>query len=714
VSADDTSAGGSRQTNPNKCETGGSASETPESDSATERDVPTPEDAFFSVFESISPELLNLPVATQEGTAIREDYVTEELEDWQSAPLYYCGKCQATFAPSQYGQIDHVTLEHGPELEASQLSPRDAADAWIREKRVTGQRVADVDSVSWIEAVGKLLDSHERTRETTINLRYGRPSDRDFAKLSFSASDRWSPEYQQEMYAQCQGWLRELTGGSRPSGGDCQATFENPSVAFLTRSASAVPKGDRLGPIDHAARLRDPWREVYQSIRYTLDRLGFDKDEYQYWRVLEPHPGDGLNRAYAHEHIILVVDGQVSQSDLAPIMETHISATEGAGESAHTNTPCQDHAGGNPWDAADGQCDDCDTPLSVRDPETVESLAAYVADYASIDPVDLFDRPPEYIAWAAAITAGNIRSVSRSDPAGWAADADRCKQRYEHGGCDQEVDHGEEITTSNKGSNRVECLHCGSPHGIDQTRSIAAHRLDSESADEAVLADGGSRELWDEWVAAWRALEPTTLVRECHHEEPNQCPLCAEYVGAVDASVPIPDDAYVPDDAWENPADEYVDLIERTISRYSSITPPAVLGKLQGQLPEQHAEALVRGVFAGFDRPDLDDPDDDDLPDWRTEERIPEWHVHSITIDGEVHLASAGNGVTMTEVRSCDGSWDNSRMSDEPDWRKDPFADPSCNECDSGTYDLEGSVVTRSDDYYSVFICDSCGHEQHS
>ena len=87
----------------------------------------------------------------------------------------------------------------------SSLSPANATDAWIREKRVTGQRVSDVDAVAWIVAIEKLLEFHERTRNTTINLRYGWPRDPEFDEFSFSATDRWSPDYQREMYGQCNG-----------------------------------------------------------------------------------------------------------------------------------------------------------------------------------------------------------------------------------------------------------------------------------------------------------------------------------------------------------------------------------------------------------------------------------------------------------------------------------------------------------------------------
>jgi|GEM_PF-1106423 len=711
VATEEPTADPSRQTNLNKCETAGSGDETAEPDSDGP-ELPSVDDAFWSFVEECY-DLADLPVATEEGTKIREDYVDETLENWESDPLYYCGRCETTWAPRSRSKIDHVTIEHGDVLANSSLSPADAADAWIREKRVTGQRVKDVDAVPWVIAVQKLLESHERTLQTTINLRYGWPRDPEFDEFSFSATDRWSPDYQREMYGQCNGWLRELTGGTRPSGGETEASFDNPHVALITRSASSVPDGERIGPVDHAANLRDPWREVYQKLRYTLESCGFSKDDYQYWRVLEPHPGDGLNRGYAHEHIILVVDGELSQSDLAPVMETHVSATEGAGLDAHTNAPCPEHAGGNPWDAAVGECDDCDSPISVTDPENVENLAAYVADYASIDPLDLFEREPSYIAWAAAMTAGNVRSVSRSDPAGWAATADRCKQRHESGKSDLEGQHGDRLTVSNKGTNTLECAVCGSPHGIDQDQTLTEHRLDrADQGDETVVADGGDTELWKDWVAAWRAGRKRTVVKECTHPDAsNQCPLCDEYrhiedKHAVDASVPIDPDAYVPDDAFKNEMETHVQTIEQRLQRNPEISTAGLKGMLHGQLPDRHTDALIAGVLAGYERPDLDNLDDDDLPDWRNRQRIPEWYVHSITVDGEEFAASVGNGVTMTEVTTASDTWDSTRGVSE-EWREDPFADPSCNECESGVYELM-ETFKKDEKFFSRFECDTC------
>lgn len=752
MSTDDANQGHSRQTNPNKCETSGSDGDA--ADPADADDLPTADDVLWRVVDELDQDLISLPVATEDGTPIRLDYADETVESWESEPLLYCGKCGhesgdgSTFSSVTQSAREHVVDAHAGLLANVDMTPAEAADEWVRRKSVGGETVTDVESVSWVVAVERLLESHERTRETTINLRYGWPRDDEFAEFSFSATDRWSPEYQAEFYAQCQGWLRELTGGDRPSGGRTEAFFDEPSVAFLTRSATSVPDGARIGPVDHVSRLRDSWRECYQKLRYALERAGFENDDYQFWRVTEPHPGSGQNRCYAHEHVIVVADGDLRQSDLASVMRTHVEATDGAGADAHTNTPCGEHGrGGDPWDDALGECDDCDTPVSVRDPESVENLAAYVADYASIDPVDLFERPAEYVAYAAAMTAGNVRSVSRADPAGWAATADRCRQRAESGRCDQEHDHGDRVRRSDKGTNTIECAECGSPHAIDQSRTLTSHRVEDDADDATMVADGGDTDLWAAWLAAWKAGRKRTAVKECRHPDgSNQCPLCDEYRGvegrhAVDAAVPIPEDTYVPDEAFENEAVEWVEAVEDVVRQRRGSSPAAMLGQLHADpdprlevVPDEHLEALVRGVLAGLARPAADDLEDD--PDWLGGDRVKEWRIHSLTIDGEEHSASAGHGVEMTEVQTGVPSWSDTRVRElddrlvsdppsrdaPPEWvedamsktvlpSEDPWHVPGCQECDVGLYDLDEQHAHQNGARFGRFVCTNCGHE---
>jgi hypothetical protein len=127
--------------------------------------------------------------------------------------------------------------------------------------------------------------------------------------------------------------------------------------------------------------------------------------------------------------------------------------------------------------------------------------------------------------------------------------ADRCRGEAERG---DHGPHGAKLrcTTDAWGRETVECAYCGSTHDTPEThedarRSRAAvHRGDplAESGDS--LPDGmecGPAE------AVGRVGGPTRE-RWCGHGwgGANECPLCAEEVGAVAASVPIPLDAYDP------------------------------------------------------------------------------------------------------------------------------------------------------------------------
>jgi hypothetical protein len=115
-------------------------------------------------------------------------------------------------------------------------------------------------------------------------------------------------------------------------------------------------------------------------------------------------------------------------------------------------------------------------------------------------------------------------------------------------------DHGDVVVRSRRHGVEFECIECGSAFGIDQTGTLTEHRL-SESA---VAADGGeelesesgeTERLRSRWLDARGAAvvgsEP--VERECGHEEPDTCPLCARETESPDhtvsGEVPIPEGA---------------------------------------------------------------------------------------------------------------------------------------------------------------------------
>lgn len=385
------------------------------------------------------PIRVDLPVASDDGTEVRADYVETEEEKWAEE------------------QPDI------PELE------------FVRPAK--GEEIVDVSALEWGEAVRRLLYKFDKTQKTTVNLEKGdwrNPETHE--TFSVEAQNRWFADYQKKYNAQIDAWLRELVGGVRPSGGETAATFEEPRVALLTRSASSMPNGERVSPVEHAKQLQESWEPTYHALRNTLRSLGYDLGEdWQYIRVVEPHTakrgdGRGTNSCYPHEHVVVVVDGDVTGEELRPVVEKHVEACEWAGESAHG-----------------------EEAIEVREPDELNDVAAYVSDYCSIEPVGLWEREPSYLGFAAAMDAGNMRTFSRSESARRAAKADACRQRAESDKSKQEATHGESVRRLAGGE--VVCSECGCSHDIEQDSTLTAHRTG------AVATDGGGRgeELRQQW-----------------------------------------------------------------------------------------------------------------------------------------------------------------------------------------------------------------------
>jgi hypothetical protein len=151
MSKGESAAGCSRQTNQNKCETGCSSPDEP-NDQSDERELPTPDDVLWSFIDEC-PDLVDIPVAFEEGTPLREDYTEVETESWDSDVLYYCGKCESTFSPSNQSPTDHVSDTHGDLVDRLSVSPADAADSWVARFSVCGAHIAEVEGVPWAVAV---------------------------------------------------------------------------------------------------------------------------------------------------------------------------------------------------------------------------------------------------------------------------------------------------------------------------------------------------------------------------------------------------------------------------------------------------------------------------------------------------------------------------------------------------------------------------------
>jgi hypothetical protein len=501
-------------------------------------------------FAKLYPGRARLDLATGDGTRIRREYANVETVEW---------------------------------VEDLRMEKEERERLWL--DRPSGTADGEVSPKSWAEGIRTLLEREVEVQQTTINLE--RRHLDELETYDVSAQSRWSKSYQKKYNAQIDAWLRELVGGERPSGGITAPSFEDPHIALITLSASSVPDGERVGPVDHLEALQESWRSTYHALRNTLRSLGFDSSEWQYDRRAEPHKsergdGRGTNECYGHEHVVLVVDGAISAKDLRPVVEKHVEANEWAGEAAHGT------------DA-----------VEVRTPEELSDPAAYVADYCSIDPVGLFDRSPAYQAWATAATAANYRTVTRSEAAREAAKADRCRQRAESDQSDQVRRHGEEVR---RVDGAVVCTCCGTAHDIDQSQTLVEHRR-PQTAAEPTVADGGEdlrtadareEELRERWPSANGAVsigEETerARVRErieavAHaHEELTDVELAAKY------------------DALE-----HVDVVREV--RSDATTDP--------------------GESVGFRT---------GRPGWTS----PEWQVAQVTVGGVEHDAAGGGGVEM-------------------------------------------------------------------
>lgn len=494
-----------------------------------------------------------------------------------------------------------------------------------------------IEPLTWGAAVEDLLRDHQRMRQTTLHFEHD-----DGTEWERPSSNRWTAAYQKKYFAQMKGWLRELTGGTRPSGGETDASFDDPTICLITRSASSTPDGQRLAPTDHAAALADSWSSVYHTLRNTMRSLGFELGaDWQYDRREEPHTGKrgthGTNVGYGHEHIVLVVDGAISPGDLRPVVEKHVDACDYAGPTAHDLDR-------GAWDL---HPDEVGT-VEVFEPDEVDDIAAYVADYCSIEPTDLFDRSTTYQAWAATKHATNTRAISRSTAAKHAATADRCRQRCDDGQAEQDVGHGEEVVRAADGARHdLECAECGSPHDIDQT-TLSRARLDAQKESHASTSAPTDDDDWTD-----PRLE---RLREVHDEDA---------VGSV-ASV---------GESLERA--RVRDLVQQQLELDPDVGHAELAGRLQ-ERPEL-VESILEEERMGYDP--------DEAVGWHNPPD-PGWSLTAVSVNDETHrVACDGGGPEMVRTRLP-----SERIRRETDLKHggDGIIKWRCRKCRHSTWDTKG------------------------
>jgi hypothetical protein len=159
-------------------------------------------------------------------------------------------------------------------------------------------------------------------------------------------------------------------------------------------------------------------------IRNVTRSLGVD--DWSYDGRGDPHPGNklGVNACYGHEHVVVVLDSDRPtheiRGEFRRVAEAHVRATPAAGDRAHhLHLPLSE------WSDPDAEIDSCQVLDLDDDDCPIENVAGYVGSYASLNADDgLFERPIQFVAWAATKDALNTRTMRRSESAVDMADRD--------------------------------------------------------------------------------------------------------------------------------------------------------------------------------------------------------------------------------------------------------------------------------------------------
>lgn len=380
-------------------------------------------------------------------------------------------------------------------------------------------------AVTVADAVYAFLEDFEENRGRTVRL-----EKRDGGDLVDAtekpATNSFAKRARKRRYAELMGFEREVP-----------AAFEEPVVAMLSLTASATDAdGAPRPPADVAREIAESFSAsggVRETLRNRLESgLGLEPDEWEYIAGGEPHPGDGDADGYQHKHVAVVVDAAatdaaVTDATFRPAVEAHLEACPTAGPAAHG-----------------------EEAVSVRrvdESDGVGSVGRYVGEYLAADvDKDVLEQSLSYLIWGATMWATSSQKFHASRGARDLIDADRCRSECEEG---RHGPHGAvlSLTTDAWGRERVECAHCGSAHDVPDTHRAAQHSRAVAHREESDEESEPERDTWRDADAVGRVSEPVRE-RECPHPDgANECPLCAESVGAVDATAPIPAEASAPE-----------------------------------------------------------------------------------------------------------------------------------------------------------------------
>jgi len=142
--------------------------------------------------------------------------------------------------------------------------------------------------------------------------------------------------------------------------------YDDLTTIMLTFTASTTDEdGAPRPPVEHMHDVMDPWDCVRYELYHTLeaDRKKDDYepvDDWEYLRVLEPTTDDGdVMGGYTHQHVAVVIDGDVSEDRLESVIDKHVEKCSTATARAHQY----------------------DGVIGIHDGDDIENLGAYLFEY---------------------------------------------------------------------------------------------------------------------------------------------------------------------------------------------------------------------------------------------------------------------------------------------------------------------------------------------
>lgn len=452
-------------------------------------------------------------------------------------------------------------------------------------------------AATWADALSAFLISHVDYKGLLARF-----ANDDGDEFELPLTDAWGETYSRKQYARALALQRQMGGGERPSGGEAVAAWGSPATAMLTFTASSVPNGERLPPVEHTDALHDAFSYdgVRDTLRNTMEyHLGLEADEWGYWLQAEPHgmggDGSGMNACYSHLHVGVYFDAadldlEAVGPEFERVIDKHVEECEYASFSAHDyrNTDYRN---------------DSDGCISLN--AGVENMGSYLAAYMGGYTEELLDKPVEYLAWGAIYWSAARRRTSRSKIVTEAIKADACEQRAESSESNQTDAHGEAVVWNDGRGPDVVCACCNSGWAIDQ------ERLDEPVSDDDLaeaLADGGESDASDSELSL------------------------AERWPSAKAAASV----------GESPTKTRIRKRVETELKYSDETPSVASMLGRNMIDPKHAE-FVESVMNGVD---------DSKPEsFRRASLSSEWRLEAIIDrDGEEHLPGGG-GVDMAPLK---------------------------------------------------------------